>query len=52
MTQMAETLAKSGLPSKEIRCYGRQIVITSWSRDAAEKWAALLSTFCQSAVCS
>jgi len=42
---MAEKLTKSGIPHKEIHCYGSQIVVTSWSRDAAEKWAMLLTKF-------
>jgi hypothetical protein len=42
---MAAKLAEAGIPSKEIRCYGAQIVITAWSRDAADKWADLLAKF-------
>lgn len=43
--QIQETLAKSGIPAKEIRCYGSQIMITAWSQDAATKWAMLLAKF-------
>ena len=43
--RMRATLVRAGIPHKEIQCYGEQIVITAWSRDAAEKWAALLATF-------
>lgn len=43
--QMKAALEKTGLPHKEIEVYGRQIVITSWSEDAAKKWAHLLSRF-------
>jgi len=39
------TLAKSGIAYKHIDCYGSQIVITSWSKDAAQKWTSLLSKF-------
>lgn len=42
---MAAKLAETGIPSKEIRCYGEQIVITAWSRDAASRWADLLAKF-------
>ena len=43
--KMQAKLAELPLPSKEIRCYGRQIVITSHCRDTAEKWAHVLSRF-------
>ena len=42
---MQETLSKSGIPYKEIRCYGSQIMVTAWSEGAARKWAALLAKF-------
>lgn len=42
MTARLETV---GLPYKEIRCYGAQIVVTAWSRAAAEKWASVLGHF-------
>lgn len=38
-------LQKSGIPYKEIECYGSQIVVTSWCRDSADKWARLLAKF-------
>lgn len=43
--RMKALLAKVGVPFKEIECYGSQIVITAWSRDAAEKWAGVLARF-------
>jgi len=43
--KMAATLAKAGIPAKEIKCFGSQIIITAWSRDAAMKWADLLAKF-------
>ena len=43
--KMKATLALAGIPHKRIDCYGSQIVIASWSRDAAERWASLLSKF-------
>lgn len=39
------TLEKSGIPYKNIDCYGSQIVVTSYSVEAAKKWASLLGTF-------
>lgn len=38
-------LAEAGIPHKEINCYGSQIVVTAWSRGAADKWASLLGRF-------
>lgn len=43
--KMKALLEKLPIPSKEISVYGSQIVITSFSRDAAEKWAITLSEF-------
>ncbi|MGI9489328.1 MAG: hypothetical protein ACR2RF_26260 [Geminicoccaceae bacterium] len=43
--KMKAMLAKTGIPHKEIECYGSQIVITSWSEAAARKWASLLANF-------
>ncbi len=43
--KMHASLVKAGIPYKEIHCYGSQIVITSWSRDAADRWANLLTRF-------
>lgn len=43
--KMKATLERSGIPHKEIRCYGSQIVVTSWSDDAARQWASLLAPF-------
>lgn len=43
--RMRAKLAETGLPHKAIECYGRQIVVTAWSRDAADKWASLIRRF-------
>ncbi len=39
------TLETVGLPFREIRCYGSQIVVTSQSDETARKWAVLLGKF-------
>ena len=41
--RMKAQLEAVGLPFKTINCYGSQIVVTAWSRDAAVKWHSLLS---------
>ena len=38
-------LGTVGIPAKEIRVYGSQIMITAWSEGAARKWARLLAQF-------
>jgi hypothetical protein len=43
--QIKAKLAAVGIPYKEINCYGSQIIVTAWSRDAASKWASLLGKF-------
>ena len=43
--RMQATLAKSGIPSREIRVYGSQIMVTCGCRDTADKWASLLVRF-------
>ncbi len=43
--QMQAKLAVTGIPAKEIKCYGSQIMITAWSRDAAERWVMFLAKF-------
>jgi len=43
--KMKTALEKAGIPFKAIECYGSQIVVTSFSADAANKWAALLGKF-------
>lgn len=40
--KLATLLAKAGIPHKQIKCYGRQIEITCWSRKAAERFQSLL----------
>lgn len=39
------TLGKLGIPAKQIDCYGSQIVVTSQSRDTADRWALALGKF-------
>ena len=43
--RMQALLEKTGIPAKEIKCYGSQIVITCLSRSAAERWVGVLSKF-------
>jgi hypothetical protein len=43
--RMAAKLAEIGIPSKEIKCYGSQIVITCHSQAAAHKWVPILGKF-------
>ncbi len=42
---MKAKLAQAGIAHKDIQVYGRQIVVTSWSMEAANKWAILLAQF-------
>ena len=42
---MKAKLESSGLPFKEIKVYGSQIVVTAWSREAALKWASFIAKF-------
>lgn len=43
--KMRKTLEALPVPHKQIDVYGNQIVITSWSADAANKWAGILARF-------
>ena len=43
--QIRATLLKAGLPYKSLDVYGSQIVVTTWSMDAARQWSSLLATF-------
>lgn len=45
-TRMRSTLLQAGIPSKEVKVYGSQVMVTAWSEDAAERWAELLRAFC------
>lgn len=38
-------LEETGIPAKEIQVYGQQIMVTTWSEDAARKFAALVGNF-------
>lgn len=43
--RMKARLAQVGIPAREIKVYGSQIVITCLSSSAAEKWAVVLRKF-------
>lgn len=43
--RMQAKLESVGLPYKRIHCYGSQIVVTSWSWEAADKWRVVLAEF-------
>lgn len=43
--QLKAQLEKTGIPAKEIRVYGSQIMITAWSEAAAKRWAHVLNGF-------
>lgn len=43
--QMKATLEKTNIAHKEIKVFGSQIIITCWSRSAAEKWVGVLAKF-------
>jgi hypothetical protein len=43
--KMQALLEQSGLPYKEVRCYGSQIMVTCWSYAAVPKWVTLLGQF-------
>jgi hypothetical protein len=43
--QIKAQLERSGIPHKEIKVFGSQIIVISWSRDAADKWARLIAKF-------
>jgi hypothetical protein len=43
--KMKNTLEKSGIPFKEVKVYGRQIMVTTKGEESAKKWAALISNF-------
>lgn len=44
--QMEALLRRCGVPSKRVHCYGSQVMVTCWSREAAEKFHGLLWRFC------
>ena len=45
--RMLATLKKTGLPHREIKCYGSQITVLAIARGTAERWASLLARFCR-----
>lgn len=38
-------LAETGIPHKEINCYGSQVMITTGGEDSARQWASVLANF-------
>jgi hypothetical protein len=44
--QLTETLKRSGIPAREVRCFGSQVMITTIGEDTARRWAMLLNNFC------
>jgi hypothetical protein len=44
--QIQARLEACGLPYKEVKVYGSQIMITTWSDKAARKWYSLLFKLC------
>lgn len=45
--RMKATLENLDIPKKQIEVYGSQIVVTSWSRNAAEQWALTLGNIAE-----
>ena len=43
--RMQAKLESLGLPYKEIKVYGSQVMVTAWSEDAANRWHAILCKF-------
>jgi hypothetical protein len=43
--KMQAKLAQSGIPAREIKVYGSQIMVTCGCRYTAEKWASLVARF-------
>jgi len=43
--KMKTKLESLGLPYKEIKVYGSQVMITAWSENAADKWHSILRKF-------
>jgi hypothetical protein len=43
--KMKATLEATGLPYKQVECYGSQIVVTAWCQESANRWASLLARF-------
>ena len=42
---MKEKLEGLGLPYKEVKCYGSQVMITVLSESAAKRWTSVLAKF-------
>lgn len=45
--KMKTKLEESGIPAKEIRVFGSQVMITCKGKRSAERFNTLLSTFCR-----
>lgn len=41
--KMLSALSSLPIAKKEIRVYGSQVMITAWSKEAADKWANVLA---------
>ena len=44
--KMTALLNAAGIPNKRVKVFGCQVMVTCWSRDAADRYAALLYEFC------
>ena len=45
--QMRAMLEKTGIPAREIKVYGSQIMITCIARDTTQKWSGVLHRLCR-----
>jgi hypothetical protein len=45
--KMKQALSRTGIPAKEIKCYGSQIMITVAGKESADKWQMTLNNFCR-----
>jgi hypothetical protein len=45
--KMKAKLEKAGIPAKEIKVYGSQIMITVAGKESSDKWQMLLNNFCR-----
>jgi len=44
--KMKQKLLNLGIPAKEIKCYGSQIMVTVIGKETSEKWQMILNNFC------
>lgn len=45
--KMKSVLSKMEIPTKEIKVYGSQIMITVAGKESADKWTMTLNNFCR-----